>query len=176
MPLSKLFYLRLPLNPLGLRVWNYNKSLEDTSRGIKAVQLFLDGKPLSPLGGHLIAKAPGNDAYDFGQFIPLHPGLLEGGSGSPESRGASIYSAGMEASAWIGAMADPVAAMRIWSAARRGKSHCGMVRQVEQPHLTSPRSVPLLTAPLPTARVSTSAAGLRHAASSVRLRAENSDP
>ena len=123
------------MNPLGLRVWNYNKSLEDTSRGIKAVQLFLDGKPLSPPGGHLIAKAPGHDAYDFGQFIPLHPGLLEGGSGSPESRGASIYSAGMEASAWMGAMADPVAAMRIWSAARRGKSHCGMVRQVDQPHL-----------------------------------------
>lgn len=34
----------------GLWVWNYNKSLEDTTRGLKAVQLFLDGKLLSPPG------------------------------------------------------------------------------------------------------------------------------
>lgn len=34
----------------GLRIWNYNKSLEDTTRGLKAVQLLLDGKPISPPG------------------------------------------------------------------------------------------------------------------------------
>uniref|UniRef100_A0A670ZCY2 Katanin interacting protein n=1 Tax=Pseudonaja textilis TaxID=8673 RepID=A0A670ZCY2_PSETE len=56
-------------NIAGLRIWNYNKSPEDTYRGAKMVQVWLDGCCISPPGGFLIRKGPGNCHFDFAQEI-----------------------------------------------------------------------------------------------------------
>ncbi|KAL0156196.1 hypothetical protein M9458_047442, partial [Cirrhinus mrigala] len=65
----------------GLRIWNYNKSPEDSYRGqvtlewivenrqVKVVHVFLDSACISPLGGFLIRKGPGNCHFDFAQEI-----------------------------------------------------------------------------------------------------------
>ncbi len=80
----------------GFRIWNYNKSPEDSYRGVrvksfrtgfvqfnrcshtscavcflqlKVVHVFLDGVCISPLGGFLIRKGPGNCHFDFAQEI-----------------------------------------------------------------------------------------------------------
>eukprot|EP00898_Chlorokybus_atmophyticus_P004718 jgi/Chlat1/5247/Chrsp33S00385 len=56
----------------GIRVWNYNKSEEDTFRGVYRVFISLDGTSLSPPAGHILRKAPGTDTYDFGQLLRLY--------------------------------------------------------------------------------------------------------
>ena len=56
-----------------LRVWNYNKSEEDTCRGIKLLAVELDGVALSPPAGLLLRKAPGHANFDFAQTLPLRP-------------------------------------------------------------------------------------------------------
>nr|XP_020667632.1 protein KIAA0556 homolog isoform X1 [Pogona vitticeps]XP_020667633.1 protein KIAA0556 homolog isoform X1 [Pogona vitticeps]XP_020667634.1 protein KIAA0556 homolog isoform X1 [Pogona vitticeps] len=56
-------------NIAGLRIWNYNKSPEDTYRGAKVVHVSLDGCCISPPGGFLIRKGPGNCHFDFAQEI-----------------------------------------------------------------------------------------------------------
>ncbi|XP_029139173.1 protein KIAA0556 homolog [Protobothrops mucrosquamatus] len=56
-------------NIAGLRIWNYNKSPEDTFRGAKMVHVWLDGCCISPPGGFLIRKGPGNCHFDFAQDI-----------------------------------------------------------------------------------------------------------
>ncbi|XP_034563365.1 protein KIAA0556 isoform X2 [Notolabrus celidotus] len=53
----------------GLRIWNYNKSPEDSYRGVKVVHLFMDDVPISPAEGFLIRKGPGNCHFDFAQEI-----------------------------------------------------------------------------------------------------------
>ncbi|XP_026114123.1 protein KIAA0556-like isoform X1 [Carassius auratus] len=53
----------------GFRMWNYNKSPEDSYRGVKVMRVFLDGACISPLGGFLIRKGPGNCHFDFAQEI-----------------------------------------------------------------------------------------------------------
>eukprot|EP00794_Sanderia_malayensis_P021189 gene21189-23267_t len=53
----------------GIRVWNYNKSLDDTYRGAKSMQLFIDDKEISPDGGFLLRKGPGHCHFDFAQDI-----------------------------------------------------------------------------------------------------------
>uniref|UniRef100_A0A3Q4HZ06 Katanin interacting protein n=1 Tax=Neolamprologus brichardi TaxID=32507 RepID=A0A3Q4HZ06_NEOBR len=53
----------------GLRFWNYNKSPEDSYRGVKLIHLFLDDVPISPTEGLLIRKGPGNCHFDFAQEI-----------------------------------------------------------------------------------------------------------
>ncbi|NXG08864.1 K0556 protein, partial [Sakesphorus luctuosus] len=53
----------------GLRFWNYNKSPEDTYRGAKVVHVLLDGHSISPPGGFLIRKGPGNCHFDFAQEV-----------------------------------------------------------------------------------------------------------
>ncbi|XP_072167978.1 katanin-interacting protein-like [Diadema setosum] len=53
----------------GLRVWNYNKSQEDTYRGAKIVHVWLDGQQVSPSEGFLIRKGPGNCFFDFAQDL-----------------------------------------------------------------------------------------------------------
>lgn len=54
---------------VGLRIWNYNKSPEDTYRGAKVVHVSLDGVSISPAEGFLIRKGPGNCHFDFAQEI-----------------------------------------------------------------------------------------------------------
>ncbi|KAF7652608.1 hypothetical protein LDENG_00094480 [Lucifuga dentata] len=53
----------------GLRVWNYNKSPEDSYRGAKVIHVFLDDVAISPTEGFLIRKGPGNCHFDFAQEI-----------------------------------------------------------------------------------------------------------
>uniref|UniRef100_A0A8D3AJJ6 KATNIP domain-containing protein n=1 Tax=Scophthalmus maximus TaxID=52904 RepID=A0A8D3AJJ6_SCOMX len=53
----------------GLRVWNYNKTPEDSYRGVKGIHVFLDDVAISPSEGFLIRKGPGNCHFDFAQEI-----------------------------------------------------------------------------------------------------------
>ncbi|MGH0140106.1 UNVERIFIED_CONTAM: hypothetical protein FKN15_000556 [Acipenser sinensis] len=53
----------------GLRFWNYNKSPEDTYRGLKLVHVTLDGLCISPPEGFLIRKGPGNCHFDYAQEV-----------------------------------------------------------------------------------------------------------
>ncbi|XP_042293815.1 katanin-interacting protein isoform X2 [Sceloporus undulatus] len=58
-----------PESIAGLRIWNYNKSPEDTYRGAKVAHVSLDGYCISPPEGFLIRKGPGNCHFDFAQEI-----------------------------------------------------------------------------------------------------------
>ncbi|XP_040923070.1 katanin-interacting protein isoform X1 [Toxotes jaculatrix] len=53
----------------GLRIWNYNKSPEDSYRGVKVIHVFVDNVAISPTEGFLIRKGPGNCHFDFAQEI-----------------------------------------------------------------------------------------------------------
>nr|XP_015215697.1 PREDICTED: uncharacterized protein KIAA0556 homolog isoform X2 [Lepisosteus oculatus] len=53
----------------GLRIWNYNKSPEDTYRGVKLIHVSLDGLCVSPPEGFLVRKGPGTCHFDFAQEI-----------------------------------------------------------------------------------------------------------
>lgn len=53
----------------GLRIWNYNKSPEDSYRGVKLIHVFMDDVAISPSEGFLIRKGPGNCHFDFAQEI-----------------------------------------------------------------------------------------------------------
>ncbi|XP_051274601.1 katanin-interacting protein isoform X1 [Dicentrarchus labrax] len=53
----------------GLRIWNYNKSPEDSYRGVKVIHVFMDDVAISPSEGFLIRKGPGNCHFDFAQEI-----------------------------------------------------------------------------------------------------------
>ncbi|XP_060778741.1 katanin-interacting protein isoform X3 [Neoarius graeffei] len=53
----------------GLRVWNYNKSPEDSYRGVQALCVYVDEVCVSPPDGFLIRKGPGNCHFDFTQEI-----------------------------------------------------------------------------------------------------------
>ncbi|XP_054609363.1 katanin-interacting protein isoform X2 [Dunckerocampus dactyliophorus] len=53
----------------GLRIWNYNKSSEDSYRGVKVIHLIMDDVAISPVEGFLIRKGPGNCHFDFAQEI-----------------------------------------------------------------------------------------------------------
>jgi hypothetical protein len=64
-----------PTEIYGLKIWNYNESLEESYCGLKRVMLKLDGQFVSPsVEGTLVRKAPGHTVFDFGQFIPLDQG------------------------------------------------------------------------------------------------------
>ncbi|CAF3729736.1 unnamed protein product [Rotaria sp. Silwood1] len=53
----------------GLRIWNYNKSLDDTYRGVKRLHVQLNDKIISPKQGFLLRRAPGHCFFDFAQEI-----------------------------------------------------------------------------------------------------------
>ena len=57
----------------GLWFYNYNKSEEDTLRGVRTVQIKCDGKAVTPRRGVAIKKAVGYhvDDHDQGMFVPL---------------------------------------------------------------------------------------------------------
>ena len=50
---------------LGLRIWNYNKQPQDAYRGAKILIVEADKHLISPVGGLLLKKAPGDLSYDF---------------------------------------------------------------------------------------------------------------
>ncbi|KAL0122229.1 hypothetical protein PUN28_007165 [Cardiocondyla obscurior] len=55
----------------GMRIWNYNASLELSYCGVKQLLIKLDGKQLHDenLDSFLLRRAPGSCHYDFGQDI-----------------------------------------------------------------------------------------------------------
>ncbi|XP_055006031.1 katanin-interacting protein isoform X1 [Boleophthalmus pectinirostris] len=53
----------------GLRIWNYNKSPEDSYRGVKLIHVLMDDVAISPSDGFLIRKGPGNCHFDFAQEL-----------------------------------------------------------------------------------------------------------
>ncbi|XP_053197195.1 katanin-interacting protein isoform X1 [Scomber japonicus] len=58
-----------PQTIAGLRIWNYNKTPEDSYRGVKVIHVFMDNVAISPTEGFLIRKGPGNCHFDFAQEI-----------------------------------------------------------------------------------------------------------
>lgn len=68
-----LLQLQTPLNYLGIRIWNYNESLDMSSAGVSKLKILLDGKvlpsPISESEVFWIRRAPGNVCYDFVQDI-----------------------------------------------------------------------------------------------------------
>eukprot|EP00002_Diphylleia_rotans_P036026 TRINITY_DN7901_c0_g1_i6.p1 TRINITY_DN7901_c0_g1~~TRINITY_DN7901_c0_g1_i6.p1 ORF type:complete len:1402 (-),score=275.12 TRINITY_DN7901_c0_g1_i6:521-4726(-) len=55
----------------GLKIWNFNQSLEDTYCGVQKTRIYIDDKLISEAEGVTIRKAPGLDDFDFGQLIYL---------------------------------------------------------------------------------------------------------
>ena len=56
-------------------VWNYNAGgVDDTYRGVRLMEIALDGVTKSPVTGCLIRKAPGSSSFNFGQFVSLTAG------------------------------------------------------------------------------------------------------
>ncbi len=53
----------------GIRLWNYNKTVEDTTRGVMDFLLFADDKLVSPDAGFQLRKAPGLAHVDYGQLF-----------------------------------------------------------------------------------------------------------
>eukprot|EP00736_Rhodelphis_marinus_P013541 Rmarinus@m.24495 len=58
-----------PLDVIGAVFWNYNKSVDDSSRGARAVQIFVDDVEVTPPYGALLRKAPGCCDFNFGQCV-----------------------------------------------------------------------------------------------------------
>ena len=54
-----------------VRLWNYNKNLDDTGRGVRELRVFADGLEVTPSGGVIVRKAPGLVDFDFGHTVPL---------------------------------------------------------------------------------------------------------
>ena len=83
-----------------LRIWNYNKSAEDTYRGARTLHASLDGAPCSP-PQFLLRRAPGNAHFDFGQELSLVGG---GGltPGPPRGGCSPAAAAELEAACGIG--------------------------------------------------------------------------
>ncbi|XP_045212183.2 katanin-interacting protein-like isoform X2 [Mercenaria mercenaria] len=57
----------------GLRIWNYNKSKEDTYRGARILHVAIDDKLVSPDEGFLVRKGSGTCHFDFAQEISFTP-------------------------------------------------------------------------------------------------------
>lgn len=108
-----------PISLQSLVVWNYNKSVDDTDRGVMLADISLDAQRLSPPGGTLLRKAPGIDVYDFGQVIPL---IVRGGSETAEA-------ADPPASVWTENMSDPEGARAVLKAAHQRPHHSQSIQQ-----------------------------------------------
>lgn len=68
-PLPNLLQVNLGATPVlvsGVMVHNYNKSNEDSYRGVKLMRIRLDGVEVTPPGGVLVFKAPGEARVEFG--------------------------------------------------------------------------------------------------------------
>jgi hypothetical protein len=99
-----------PLPVRSIRLHNYNKSVDDTFRGVKRLRVWLDDVELSPAAGLLVRKAPGTDVFDFGQTLLLDcpPGVV--GESVGEVAGASGGTVGTRAMREGVAMGESAAA------------------------------------------------------------------
>ncbi|KAL4617868.1 hypothetical protein GN956_G20471 [Arapaima gigas] len=82
-----------PQTVAGLRIWNYNKSPEDTYRGVKLIHVSMDEMVISPPEGFLIRKGPGNCHFDFAQEI-LFIDYLHSSSSSKHSDSLQTHTGG----------------------------------------------------------------------------------
>ena len=60
-----------PVKITGIRLWNYNKSREDTARGVKTIRVLVDDRVVVHPAGVPVRRAPGTATQDFGQVIPV---------------------------------------------------------------------------------------------------------
>jgi hypothetical protein len=60
-----------PQEITGVALWNYNKDLEGTLRGVGVLRIHADGRLLTPWYGVAVPKAPGSAFCDFGCTLPL---------------------------------------------------------------------------------------------------------
>jgi len=58
-----------PTTVTGIRIWNYNKNLEDTCRGARLIHLYMDDREVSPENGYFLRKGPGHCHFDYAQDI-----------------------------------------------------------------------------------------------------------
>ncbi len=72
-------------------VWNYNKSWEDSFRGVKRVDILLDQEDIFGGDGITLRRAPGHVCYDFRQRIDLRNRELHPESSDPECPCGFIY-------------------------------------------------------------------------------------
>lgn len=52
----------------GLRIWNFNAGKEDSSMGVKHMEISIDGGRRKAV---IVRKAPGNCTFDYSQFLPV---------------------------------------------------------------------------------------------------------
>ncbi|XP_016314172.1 uncharacterized protein KIAA0556 [Sinocyclocheilus anshuiensis] len=102
-----------PQTIAGFRIWNYNKSPEDSYRGLKVVHVFLDSVCISPIGGFLIRKGPGNCHFDFAQEILFIDYLQSNTSTAAHNRSLTTTSKNTEDAHahWGGNRRDELASM-----------------------------------------------------------------
>jgi hypothetical protein len=50
-------------------IYNYNKNIDDVTRGVKRMTISIDGKLITPRNGFLIRMSTGNDKVDYSQSI-----------------------------------------------------------------------------------------------------------
>eukprot|EP00741_Cyanophora_paradoxa_P012206 tig00020603_g11793.t1 len=108
--------VRLPARTAlwGLRLWNYNRSEDDSYRGARHVHVWLDEARVSPPEAFMLRKAPGHASFDFGQLLRLVPpaqqqhaasaSAASGAGRSPGAAGESTTAAAAAAAARDGAV------------------------------------------------------------------------
>ena len=75
-----------PVEVSAVRLWNYNKSHDDATRGAKTIHISIDGARVSPPTGLTLRKAPGNASYDFGHTFALgHYGSVAAEWATPQT-------------------------------------------------------------------------------------------
>jgi hypothetical protein len=67
-----------PVKVAGIRVWNYNRSLEDTFTGVKRLRFHVGPVCVSPALGTYVRKAPGHTKFESAHTIMLNDGTNTG--------------------------------------------------------------------------------------------------
>jgi hypothetical protein len=85
----------------GLHVWNYNKSAEDATRGVRFLEVRVDGRHI---GNYICRRAPGHCRFDFKQVL-----LLDQAQRPMAPLGTRpVREATPEAAGWIGQYEVPL--------------------------------------------------------------------
>eukprot|EP00760_Papus_ankaliazontas_P004660 PhM_4_TR12016/c0_g1_i1/m.105255 len=77
----------------GVRIWNYNRSLEDTFTGVKRFRLFVGSVCVSPAQGTYVRKAPGHTGIDFAHTIMMRD--LQSVPSTPNAKIRESHSGGL---------------------------------------------------------------------------------
>ncbi|CAG0892228.1 unnamed protein product, partial [Cyprideis torosa] len=65
------------LHLAGLRVWNYNTTLENSYRGVKHLQVKVEDTPVGPPQGFLLRRASGHTHFDTVQELPFASAVVK---------------------------------------------------------------------------------------------------